>query len=131
MGFQSAKIKNKEEKKKFLEWLEELEFGIFNIPKPDIVIYLYAPYKISQKMVDQKGKRNYTDKKRDIHERNRKFLAQVEKEYIFLARTKPEWRTIVCTVGDKMMPPEEISKRIFALIEDKDVLRNIKTGTLF
>ncbi|PIT97640.1 dTMP kinase [Candidatus Berkelbacteria bacterium CG10_big_fil_rev_8_21_14_0_10_41_12] len=131
MGFQSAKIKDENEKKKFLQWLEELEYGIFNIPKPDLVIYLYAPHKISQKMVDKKTKRGYTDKKRDIHERNGKFLAKVEKEYLSLAKSSPEWRTIICVVGDKMLTPEEISKRIFAIIEGRSVINDPKATTLF
>ena len=119
MGFQAAKFSDKKKKREFLEWLEELEFGIFNVPKPDLVIYLYAPYKVSQKQVDKKKKRNYTDKKRDIHERNDKFLQDVEREYLELAKNNPEWRTIICTEGEKMMSPEEISKKIFAVIENK------------
>lgn len=120
MGFQAAKIKDPKKKKEFLEWLEELEFGIFNIPRPDMVIYLYAPHKISQKMVDKKNARSYTTKKRDIHERNTKFLAQVEKEYLELAKENPEWRTIICTEGEKLMPPNIISEKIFALITGKN-----------
>lgn len=131
MGFQAAKIKDEEKRKKFLGWLEELEFGIFNVPKPDLVIYLYAPHKVSQKMVDQKKQRTYTDKKRDIHERNTKFLASVEKEYLELARENPEWRTITCLEDDKLLPPDEISKRIFGLIEGKNSDVSKKTRKLF
>lgn len=118
MGFQTAKIKSPKDKKKFLEWLEELEFGIFNIPKPDMVIYLYAPHKISQKMVDNKSKRNYTDKKRDIHERNTDFLCLVENEYLELAKNNSEWRTINCVEDEAMLSPEEISAKIVSTIED-------------
>jgi len=116
MGFQTAKLKLEKEKKEFLEWLEELEFGILGIPRPDMVIYLYAPYKISQKMVGKKSKRSYTSKTHDIHERNVDFLKRVEKEYLCLAEKNPEWKTIVCTVGDKLLTPEQISEKIFALI---------------
>lgn len=119
MGFQTAKLKNEKEKKKFLEWLEELEFGILNIPKPDMVIYLYAPYEVSQRLVDSKTKRSYTNKKRDIHERNSEFLKRVEKEYLSLAKKNPEWKTIVCTTGDQLLTPEQISQKIFALVMSK------------
>ena len=116
MAFQTAKLKNEKAKKEFLEWLEELEFGIYNIPKPDMVIYLYAPHEISQKMVDKKKSRSYTNKKRDIHERNSEFLALVEKEYLSLAKNNPEWRTIICTEGERLLPPDEISKKVFDAI---------------
>ena len=125
MAFQAAKFKTEKEKKNFLEWIEELEFGIFNIPRPDMVIYLYASYEISQKMVDKKGKRSYTDKKRDIHERNSGFLKSVEKEYLELAKQNEEWRTIICTSGDKMLSAQEISQKIFSVVESK----KISTGT--
>lgn len=117
MAFQAAKFKKEKEKKDFLEWIEELEFGIFNIPRPDLIIYLYAPFAVSQKMVDKKSKRSYTDKKRDIHERNTEFLEQVEKEYLSLAENNKEWKTIVCSQGEEILPVLEINKKIFAVIE--------------
>lgn len=128
MAFQTAKLRDDRRKKEFLEWLEELEFGIFNIPKPDLVVYLYAPHKISQRQVDKKSARNYTDKKRDIHERNSKFLEEVEKQYLDLANTNNEWRTIICTDGDKLLPPEEISERIFSVIEGRKTKTRNKTS---
>ncbi|OQA53269.1 MAG: hypothetical protein BWY43_00040 [candidate division WS2 bacterium ADurb.Bin280] len=82
-----------------------------------MVVYLYAPYQISQNLVDKKSKRSYTDKKRDIHERNAKFLSEVEREYLNLAKNNPEWRTIVCTEGDKLLSVQEISEKIFSVIE--------------
>ena len=130
MAFQAAKFTKNKDKENFHEWLEELEFGIFNIPKPDLIVYLYAPYEISQKMVDKKAKRSYTDKKRDIHERNSEFLKQVEKEYLDLAKNNKEWRTIVCTEGDNLLSIEEINKKIFAVIEDKKIPQS-KTERLF
>jgi dTMP kinase len=129
MAFQTAKLKTDKEKKHFLEWLEELEFGIFNIPKPDMVIYLYAPHAVSQKMVDQKNKRNYTDKKRDIHERNSGFLAKVEKEYLNLAKTNPEWRTVICTQGDNLLPPDEISTMVFDVISGRLATKKPSSST--
>jgi len=121
MAFQAAKFNNEKDKNKFLEWIEELEFGIFNIPRPDLIVYLYAPYEISQKMVDKKSRRSYTSKKRDIHERNTEFLKQVEKEYLALAKRGKEWRTILCSENDKILPIEEINQRIFAAIEGKKI----------
>lgn len=112
MAFQSAKLPDENEKKVFLEWLEELEFGIYHIPKPDLIIYLYLPYKKSQEMIDKKSKRNYTELKRDIHESNSEYLAQVEKEYLKLADDNPEWRIIDCSAPDGILPISEITKKV-------------------
>lgn len=117
LAFQSAKLGDENEKKVFLEWLEELEFGIYHIPRPDLIIYLYLPYERSQEMVDKKGERNYTDKKRDIHESNSNYLAQVEKEYLKLADDNPEWRIIDCSAPEGILPVSEITKKISQAIE--------------
>lgn len=120
MGFQTAKIEDIEEKKVFLEWLEELEFGIYHIPRPDLVIYLYLPHEKSQKMVDGKKIRNYTDMKRDIHERNGEFLQKVEKEYLNLAENNQDWAMIDCSDGKGgILSKETISKKIVEVIEGK------------
>ena len=121
MGFQAAKIKNPTEKKVFLEWLEELEFGIFNIPKPDTVIYLFAPYSISKQMLDKRWSEKNKGKKQDIHERNVGYLNKVEKEYLELAKNNPEWRTIICADSNRMLTSAQISEKIFAVIVGKSV----------
>jgi dTMP kinase len=112
MAFQSAKLPDENEKKVFLEWLEELEFGIYHIPKPDMIIYLYLPFKKSQEMVDKKSKRKYTELTRDIHESNDGYLAQVEKEYLKLADDNPEWKIIDCSAPDGILTIPEITEKI-------------------
>ena len=130
MAFQSAKIKNREKRDEFLEWLEELEFGVFNIPKPDLIIYLYLPYEISQKMVDKKKARSYTNKKRDIHERNEEFLAKVQEEYLRLAKEEGNWTMIDCRDNDgSVLVPKKITEKIFDVISKrytKEELRQLK-----
>jgi hypothetical protein len=37
-----------------LTWLDEFEYGIFDIPKPDKNILLYMPTEIGQMLVDKK-----------------------------------------------------------------------------
>lgn len=112
MGFQTAKIKDLKEKKKFLLWLEKLEYEIFKIPKPDLVIYLYLPYKVSQEFVCKKDARSYTKKKQDIHEENADFLQAVEKEYLSLAKDNQEWVMIDCVLDNRVLSIEEVAEKI-------------------
>lgn len=116
MGFQAAKFKTKTEKSRYLNWLEKLEYQIYEIPKADLVIYLYVSYDISQKLVDKKAKRSYTELKRDIHENNSDFLRRVEKSYLFLARENSEWRKIDCEKNGGILPIAEIEKKVYEVV---------------
>jgi dTMP kinase len=59
MIHQAGKITDKKEKEEFLNWLEDLEFEIFGIPKPDKVIFLNVSPEMSQKLVLMKNEREY------------------------------------------------------------------------
>ena len=66
---QAGKIKGQLERDKFLEWQDDLEFNIFQIPRPDMVILVHMPPEVGQELVDKKGHRDYIGgEKRDIHE---------------------------------------------------------------
>ena len=43
------------ERKGYLEWLFDLEYGTLGLPKPDLVLYLDLPTEISEKMMRQPG----------------------------------------------------------------------------
>jgi len=43
MVHQAAKIKDMEEKDRFLDWLWNFEFEIYKLPVPDCVIFLDMP----------------------------------------------------------------------------------------
>jgi dTMP kinase len=59
MIHQTGKIRDKKEREEFLNWLEELEFNIFEIPKPDKIIFLNVTPEMGQKLVLNKGDRKY------------------------------------------------------------------------
>jgi dTMP kinase len=95
-GHQAGKIKNKKKLDNFLNWLDNLEYNIFAIPKPDKTFLLYLPYQIGQKFVDKKGYRDYIGgKKRDIHEKDSKHLKDAQKAYLYVAK-KEKWDIIDC-----------------------------------
>lgn len=113
MGHQAGKIKNKKKRDEYLGWLANLEYEIFEIPKPDMTILLYVPPEIGQKLVDEKAKRDYTHgKKRDIHEADIDHLKNAAEAYLYVAK-KYRWKVINCVDGDRLLSREEIHKMIF------------------
>ncbi len=74
----------------------EIEFGIFGLPRPDLVLLLDLPVSVAQQLIAKKSVRNYTTAKADIQEADAAYLAGVREVYHGLARSEPAWKTIAC-----------------------------------
>jgi len=119
MGHQGGKIKNFRKRKKYFDWLYNLEYGIFGIPKPDLNIILHIEAAIAQKLVDNKGKRGYIEggNKRDLHEKDLKHLMDAEKVYLEIAKILPNFCLIKCTKNGNIISREKISDLIYKKIK--------------
>lgn len=116
MGHQAGKISDINERDRFLEWLKDLEFGIFKIPVPDMVILLYAPPEIGQELVGRKGHREYVGGTgKDMHESDINHLKQAAEAYLYVAR-KYGWEIIDCASEGKMKSPNEIHEMVYGKI---------------
>ncbi len=117
---QGGKIKSATERKKFLEWLDKMEYGIFEIPRPDLVIYLDVPFEVSkmwlQKKVAQKSKK-YLNGKRDVAEDNLLHLKDSRNSALYLAKINKNWKKISCCKGPICMLPEQINEKVFNIVE--------------
>lgn len=115
MGHQGAKMERKSEKRKLFKWLDELEYGILSIPKPDLNIFLHMPAPIAQKLVDKKGAREYANGvKRDIHEADLKHLRQAEQTYIYMVETFPKYFKIVeCVKNGRILSWNEVHRSVW------------------
>jgi dTMP kinase len=114
MGHQAGKIKDPEERKKFLMWLKDLEFGIFGIPKPDINILLFVPPEIGQQLVEKKGERAYIGgERKDIHEADIEHLRQASQAFLEVAHSEG-WKVIDCVdkQSNTLRSIEDIHKEI-------------------
>ena len=113
MGHQGGKISDTKKRKKYFDWLYDLEYGIFEIPKPDLNIILHVDAAVAQKLVDSKGQRGYTKKKRDLHEKDLKHLRDAEKVYLEIAKTMKNFKLISCTENNCIMDRSVISDLIW------------------
>lgn len=122
-AYQAAKIDPKE-REKFLDWAFQMEYNEFEIPKEDLVIFLYVPLKFSQKMIEQKSVRKYLGNKKakDIHESNLQFLEEVEKVYLSFCKKYPHWVRIDCTKNGVIMTREEIHTKIVETLNKKKIV---------
>jgi dTMP kinase len=116
LGHQGGKIKVKKKRDAFIDWLTELEFGIFKIPKPDLTVLLDISPKLAQKLVLGKAKRKYIGgRRRDIHESDLSHLKQASEAYRYAAQ-KYGWVTVNCMNGSKLRDIKDIESDIYRLV---------------
>ena len=129
IGHQGGKIQNKRERKKFIKWLYDLEYGIFGIPKPDITFILKTSPEFSRKLSPQitdkekkkKRKAYLGNRKRDIHEDDLVHLENSLHSYLEAAKEFPnDFRIIECIENEKLLSPEVIHQKVW-----KGIKRNI------
>ncbi|MDD5490062.1 MAG: thymidylate kinase [Candidatus Moranbacteria bacterium] len=114
MGHQGGKIKKKSERKKYFEWLHNLEYKIFEISKPDINLILHVEAEIAQKLALKKRKKRYLkSNKADIHELDLKHLKNAEKIYIEIAEMMPDILLIECMKGENLMSKRDVGELVW------------------
>jgi dTMP kinase len=110
--YQAAKVKLSQ-RKKFLKWAETLEYEVFGIPKPDLIIFLYMPLVFAQTLISKKNKRNYLNGKlKDQYEENLSYLQKVEDMYLTFVKNNKSWIKIDCVEKGKILSPQIINKKI-------------------
>ncbi len=114
MAHQGAKFTKQKERKEFLKWLYELEYKVNKVPKENIVLYLYVPWKVSLKLTQKK---TY-----DIEEKDKKNRIGAEDLYMAFFKKYKHWVKIDCVEKDKILPPESIHQRIVNLLKQKKLL---------
>ena len=116
MVHQAGKIRDAEERKKFLDWLWDFEFNLYGLPVPTQVFFLNMPTDYAVKLMkNRKNKITHEDKK-DIHEKSTEHLRDAYNEAIKLSK-KYNWYEIQCVRNCEIRTIEDIHEEIFAEIE--------------
>ena len=127
-GHQGGKIADDFQRLKFFKWLNNLEYVIFGIPKPDLNIILHMPAQMAQKLVDKKSadERKYANgKKRDLHEADIKHLKNAEKVYLEIAKLFPNTKLVECVADGKLLPPSAVHNKVWELVR-RIALKDVK-----
>ena len=112
--YQSCLIDDLDERKKFIDYIEDYEYNKLKIGKPDQVIFLTAPFDV---VTNLRNKRESNDGiSNDIHEKDLSFMKKVYDNAIFVADYL-NWDVVECTKDDKFIKKEEIHKKICKLIK--------------
>jgi len=120
IAYQCAKFEDKNQKKELRDWIYNLEFNYFKIPKPDISIFLDVPIKfIEEKLnnIREGNDRKYLNGKSDIHEANIKFQLKVRETYLWAQQYDDTIKILNCyDEENKILKKEIIFEKLLDLI---------------
>ena len=105
MAFQGGKIRDIKSRNMMYEWLDNLEFVLLDLPRPDYVIFLYLPYEFVCTLKVKRGK---------IASEN--LLRMAETAYLELA-TIYDYEKINCLLDNQFRSIDDISKEIFMKVK--------------
>jgi len=117
---QGGKIRNDAERKEFIKWLEVMEYSVFKIPKPSIVVYLDVPFEVSKVWLQNKvakRKKKYLKGRVDVAEDNLLHLKQSRESALALAKTNKGWKKVECCTGSVCMSPEQVHEEVFKIVK--------------
>jgi dTMP kinase len=117
LAHQTARVAP-EKRAEFRRWIEHLEYGIYDLPREDLILYLRVPPGEAQRLVAKKSARAYTTAKQDILEASLRHLEQAADMYDLLALEAP-WVTIECfdAARTAMRSPKEIAQDVLAAVK--------------
>ncbi len=126
IGFQCAKMKTRKDADELFDWIFNLEYNYFKIPKPDLSIFLDVPFSFTEKRLteNRQGKdREYLQGKADIHEADLDFQKNVKETYLKAIDRDENFIRIDCTDSNgEMLPPQKISEIITNAIEERSII---------
>ena len=118
---QGGKIESTAKRKEFLKWLDKMEYGVFKIPRPYKIFYLNIPFSVSMNLINKRAsnkiKRPYLKGKKDVAERNPKYMKNSRKSALWLAHSQKNWIKIECIKSGGLLPPKQIHEMIYEKIK--------------
>lgn len=114
MIHQASKL-NKEDRAEFLDWLDDFEYNIYSLPRPDITIFLDMPPEFGAELMRERENKFSGESQKDIHERNKEYLKESYDNACFVAE-KYNWQRISCVKCDKIRTIEDINNEIFDIV---------------
>jgi dTMP kinase len=112
LAHQGAKLEGTA-RNELLRTIERIEFDVFALPRPSLVVLLDVPVEIAQRNIAAKKPRSYTDKAADLQESDAAYLQRVRDVYLQLASVDPNWRRVESARAGQQRSIADIGDDIF------------------
>lgn len=116
MVHQAGKIKDKQERKKFLDWLWDFEFNLYKLPVPTKCFFLNMPPDYALRLIQNRENKFTHEAQKDIHERDRNHIIDSYQAACDLVDDYG-WYEVKCVKEDTLRTIEEIHKEIYEEIK--------------
>lgn len=121
IAYQCAKISDEKEKEEIRRWIIDTEYGQFDLPRPDLNIFLDVPIDfVEQKLENHRNgpDRDYLEGKNDIHEANIEFQKKVRTIYLEQCKLDNKFIRIDCSDDTgSMLSPKCIFDKVKAAVD--------------
>ena len=97
-----------------------MEYGVFGLPKPDLVVLLDVPFKVSKMWLENKitqRSKKYLQGKKDVAEENLRHLKVSRDCALSLASENKNWEKVSCCEGMVCMSLEEVHEEVFRIFK--------------
>lgn len=123
IAYQCAKLSDPDEAEALRQWIIDTEYGNFELPRPDLNIFLDVPIGfVEQSLRKDRGgdDREYLAGGSDIHEADIEFQKKVRAMYRRQASLDPSFVVVDCSDEfGYMLPPDKIFEKIKAVYESR------------
>ena len=123
IAYQCAKVKDETEAETLRNWIFNTEYGNFELPKPDLNIFLDVPIDfVEKKLKGTRGgeDREYLEGAQDIHEADIEFQKKVRSIYRRQCELDPDFIRIDCSDEyGMMMSPGEIFAKVRSVVDER------------
>lgn len=116
IAYQCAKLKGPADKARLRDWIFNTEYGDFQLPVPDLNLFLDVPIGFVEKSLSgnrEGSDRNYLEGSKDIHESSISFQKDVRDMYVGETLRDPRFLRIDCSdPSGEMLPPDAIFEKV-------------------
>lgn len=105
MGHQVGKLQSKEERLAMFKWLEQLEYDLVGLPRPDIGIFLHMPYEFSEKL--KQNREELDEHEKDINNSRCAEIAYLEMAELY------DFIQIECTKDNELRTITDIHEDVY------------------
>jgi dTMP kinase len=118
LAHQGAK-RSDAERRELLALIEQIEYEIYRLPRPDLAVLLDVPVAQAQKLVASKSQRTYTDRKADLQEADALYLQKVREVYLELAAKSDDWYRLVSLRDGQLRSVDDIADELEHVVRER------------